>query len=76
MFAILGDTIGRHKVYGRELIITMFGTLMCVLLPWKVLSHEAIIAWMSVWRAVTDFGIGGGSSRPSPQVHCFPPLTD
>jgi PHS family inorganic phosphate transporter-like MFS transporter len=59
-FGILGDTIGRHRVYGRELIFTIFGTLMCILMPWNGLSHQGIVAWMSVWRAVTGFGIGGG----------------
>lgn len=59
-FGIMGDTIGRHKVYGCELIVTMFGTLMCILLPWNGLSQEGIVAWMSVWRVVTGFGIGGG----------------
>src|ERR1700759_5590867 len=60
-FGILGDTLGRHRVYGKELIITMFGTLMCILLPWKGLSHDSIIAWMSVFRVVTGMGIGGGT---------------
>ena len=59
-FGILGDAIGRHNVYGRELIFTMLGTLMCVLLPWRGFSHDSIIAWMSVWRVVTGFGMGGG----------------
>ena len=69
MFGILGDAIGRHNVYGRELIFTMFGTLMCVLLPWRGFSHDAIVAWMSVFRVVTGFGIGGGMSSPSQFPH-------
>lgn len=59
-FGYLGDTFGRKKVYGRELMFTMFGTLMCILLPWKGLSHNGIVAWMAVWRLFTGFGIGGG----------------
>jgi PHS family inorganic phosphate transporter-like MFS transporter len=64
-FGILGDTLGRHNVYGRELIITMLGTLMCILLPWKGLSHGGIIAWLSVFRALTGLGIGGGLIYPT-----------
>jgi PHS family inorganic phosphate transporter-like MFS transporter len=59
-FGILGDALGRHVVYGKELMITMFGTLMCILLPWKGLSHDGTIAWLSVFRALTGVGIGGG----------------
>lgn len=59
-FGILGDALGRHRVYGIELIITMFGTLMTVLLPWRGLSKSDIVAWISVWRVVTGFGIGAG----------------
>ncbi|KIV82675.1 hypothetical protein PV11_04769 [Exophiala sideris] len=59
MFGFLGDTLGRHKIYGRELLFTLFGTLMCILLPWKGISHDGIVAWMAVWRVVTGLGIGG-----------------
>lgn len=68
-FGILGDALGRHKIYGRELMATMFGTLMCILLPWKGLSHSGIVAWMSVWRMVTGFGIGGGKAK-NPRLSC------
>jgi PHS family inorganic phosphate transporter-like MFS transporter len=59
-FGLLGDTLGRHRVYGRELIVTTIGTILCILLPWKGLSHKGVITWMSVFRVVTGFGIGGG----------------
>ncbi|CAH0022145.1 unnamed protein product [Clonostachys rhizophaga] len=58
-FGFLGDTLGRHKVYGRELFFTMFGILMCTLLPWKGLSHNAIVVWLSVGRFITGIGLGG-----------------
>jgi PHS family inorganic phosphate transporter-like MFS transporter len=62
-FGILGDTFGRHHVYGKELIITMFGALLCTLLPWRGLSHSSVIAWMSIFRVVTGTGIGGGERK-------------
>lgn len=61
IFGFFGDAIGRHRIYGKELIITMFGTLMTILLPWKGMSHTDIVAWISVWRVVTGFGIGAGT---------------
>lgn len=62
IFGFLGDTLGRHAVYGNELILTIFGTLMCILLPWRGLGPDGIVAWMAVWRVVTGFGVGGGKS--------------
>lgn len=60
-FGILGDALGRHRIYGLELIFTMFGTLMTILLPWRGLSKHGIVAWMACWRVVTGFGIGAGT---------------
>ncbi|KAH8697400.1 major facilitator superfamily domain-containing protein [Talaromyces proteolyticus] len=57
-FGTLGDAWGRHTIYGKELILTMFGTLMVVLLPWKNFTPTAVTAWVSVFRVVTGFGIG------------------
>ena len=59
-FGLFGDALGRHKVYGKELIFTIFGTLMVVLLPWKGMSHSSIITWLAIWRTVSGVGIGGG----------------
>lgn len=64
-FGVLGDALGRHKVYGKELLITLFGTLMVVLLPWNNFSHQSIVSWVSVFRVVTGIGIGAGEQRSS-----------
>lgn len=58
-FGLLGDALGRKRVYGKELMITMFGTLMVIVAP-KRMSQNAIVAWVSVFRVVTGIGIGGG----------------
>ena len=59
-FGTLGDALGRHRVYGKECLFTIFGTLLVVLLPWHGLSHNGVVAWLSVFRAVTGMGTGGG----------------
>ncbi|RSH85344.1 Inorganic phosphate transporter pho84 [Saitozyma podzolica] len=59
VFGFFGDALGRHKVYGKELIFTLLGTFMIVLTPWNNFSEQAVISWMTVWRVVTGFGIGG-----------------
>ncbi|KIW37998.1 uncharacterized protein PV06_09974 [Exophiala oligosperma] len=58
-FGIFGDALGRHRIYGKELMFTIFGTLMVILMPWGHISHQSVLAWMTVFRIVTGFGIGG-----------------
>ncbi|OJJ52744.1 hypothetical protein ASPSYDRAFT_188503 [Aspergillus sydowii CBS 593.65] len=58
MFGVLGDALGRHKVYGKELLITLFGTLMVILLPWNNFDKQSIVAWVACFRVVTGIGIG------------------
>lgn len=59
-FGVFGDALGRHRIYGKELMLTIFGTLMVILMPWGHISHESVLAWMTVFRIVTGFGTGGG----------------
>lgn len=59
VFGLFGDALGRHKIYGKELIITIFGTLMLIVPP-TYLGHDGIVAWLVVFRIITGFGIGGG----------------
>jgi len=33
LFGLFGDALGRHKVYGKELILTIFGTLLVIVAP-------------------------------------------
>jgi PHS family inorganic phosphate transporter-like MFS transporter len=35
LFGVLSDVSGRHTIYGKEMLLTIFGTLMVILLPWK-----------------------------------------
>lgn len=68
LFGFFGDAFGRHSVYGRELILTIIGDLMSVLLPWKGFSKQSIVAWMAVSRVFVGFGTGGGESQ-SPLIY-------
>lgn len=69
VFGLLGDALGRNRIYGRELIVTMVGTLLCILLPWGHFSHSSVIAWMAMFRVLTGFGIGGGKITKSLYHH-------
>jgi PHS family inorganic phosphate transporter-like MFS transporter len=61
IFGTFGDALGRHRVYGKECLFTIFGTLLVVLLPWHGLSEKGVVAWLSVFRAVSGMGTGGGT---------------
>lgn len=60
LFGVLGDTWGRHKIYGKELLLTIFGTLLVILLPWKGMTPQSVTAWVTIFRVVTGVGIGAG----------------
>ncbi|KJX92423.1 hypothetical protein TI39_contig5853g00001 [Zymoseptoria brevis] len=58
LFGVFSDALGRHKIYSKELIITIVATLMVVVAPTN-LGHDGIVAWLTVFRIVTGVGIGG-----------------
>ena len=58
-FGLFGDALGRHKVYGKELMLTIFGTLLLIVAP-PHLSHAGLVGWVTSFRIVTGTGAGGG----------------
>lgn len=58
LFGVFGDALGRHKVYGKELMLTIFGTLMIIVLPTHI-SHRGLVAWFLIFRIITGTGTGG-----------------
>ena len=65
LFGVLSDTWGRHTIYGKELLLTIFGTLLVVLLPWKGMSSQSVTIWVTIFRVVTGVGIGAGKQLTS-----------
>ena len=58
-FGYLGDIYGRRFVYGNELIIGIFGIVMCIALPNSIPTAHLKMAWIFCWRFVLGIGIGG-----------------
>lgn len=58
-FGYLGDIYGRRFVYGNELIIGIFGIVMCIALPNSISTAHLKMAWIFCWRFVLGIGIGG-----------------
>jgi PHS family inorganic phosphate transporter-like MFS transporter len=59
IFGTFGDALGRQRVYGKECLFTIFGTLLVVLLPWHGLSEKGVVVWLSVFREISGMGTGG-----------------
>ncbi|OQD81297.1 hypothetical protein PENANT_c028G09114 [Penicillium antarcticum] len=58
LFGVLSDVLGRHTIYGKELLLTILGTLMVILLPWNGMTAQSVTAWVAVFRVLTGIGIG------------------
>lgn len=57
-FGLAGDIFGRKAVYGKELMITILGTIMIISVP-TYLSAKAIFTWITCFRVLMGIGIGG-----------------
>ncbi|KAG0297905.1 Inorganic phosphate transporter pho84 [Linnemannia gamsii] len=63
-FGYLGDAYGHHKFYSLDLMIIIFGTLFCALSSTGGGidgggGGTAVIQYLTFWRFVLAFGIGG-----------------
>ncbi|CAK4700206.1 unnamed protein product [Aphanomyces euteiches] len=59
-FAVLGDILGRKKVYGIELMILIVGALLTAFATWPVNGNPDNLLWLlAIWRFVLGIGIGG-----------------
>ncbi|KAF7903880.1 hypothetical protein EAF00_001214 [Botryotinia globosa] len=57
-FGLGADLYGRRKMYGLELMITIFATLGVVMSSSGIEGSMSIIVWLLVWRFVLGIGIG------------------
>jgi PHS family inorganic phosphate transporter-like MFS transporter len=57
-FGLGADLYGRRKMYGLELIITIFATLGVVMSSNGTEGSMSVIAWLLVWRFASGIGIG------------------
>ncbi|KAF0714510.1 hypothetical protein As57867_003825, partial [Aphanomyces stellatus] len=59
-FAVLGDILGRKKVYGMELMILVVGALLCAVAAWPVNGNpDNVLIMLAVWRFILGVGVGG-----------------
>ncbi|KAF0715348.1 hypothetical protein As57867_003415, partial [Aphanomyces stellatus] len=60
LFAVLGDVLGRKRVYGYELVILVAGALLCAVAAWPINNNpDNVLIMLAVWRFLLGIGIGG-----------------
>ncbi|KDQ49506.1 hypothetical protein JAAARDRAFT_42823 [Jaapia argillacea MUCL 33604] len=58
-FGYCADTFGRKAVYGKELMLIIFGTIMCISDPTGDLSPSGSLLWLTIFRIIMGIGVGG-----------------
>ncbi|EEB91629.1 hypothetical protein MPER_09986 [Moniliophthora perniciosa FA553] len=59
LFGYLADSLGRKAVYGKELMLIIFATIMCLTTPTGQLTADSSIVYLGVWRIILGVGVGG-----------------
>ncbi|KAG9119614.1 hypothetical protein FRC07_005289 [Ceratobasidium sp. 392] len=58
LFGYLADAFGRKSVYGKELMLIIFATILCISVP-PYLGGHGVLIWVGVFRILLGIGVGG-----------------
>ncbi|KEP49928.1 inorganic phosphate transporter [Rhizoctonia solani 123E] len=58
LFGYLADSLGRKAVYGKELLLIIFATILCISVP-SYLGGHGVLIWIGVFRIILGIGVGG-----------------
>ncbi|KAF9071836.1 phosphate transporter [Rhodocollybia butyracea] len=58
-FGYLADSLGRSAIYGKELMLIIFATIMCLTTPTGSLSPSNSLIYLGVFRIILGIGVGG-----------------
>ncbi|KAL4080531.1 major facilitator superfamily domain-containing protein [Scleroderma citrinum] len=58
-FGYCADAFGRKAVYGKELMLIIFATIMCISCPTGDLSPRNSLIWLTMFRIILGIGVGG-----------------
>ncbi|KAF7333079.1 MFS inorganic phosphate transporter [Mycena venus] len=59
LFGYLADSLGRKAIYGKELMLIIFATIMCITTPTGSLSPDNCLIYLSIFRIILGIGVGG-----------------
>lgn len=58
-FGYCADAFGRKAVYGKELMLIILATILCISTPTNVLSPDGCLIYLSIFRILLGIGVGG-----------------
>ncbi|KAG7091981.1 hypothetical protein E1B28_008369 [Marasmius oreades] len=59
LFGYLADALGRKAVYGKELMLIIIATILCITTPTGQLSPNSSLVYLGVFRILLGVGVGG-----------------
>ncbi|KAJ7511641.1 major facilitator superfamily domain-containing protein [Mycena galericulata] len=58
-FGYAADALGRKAIYGKELMLIIFATIMCLTTPTGSLSPDNSLIYLTMFRILLGVGVGG-----------------
>jgi len=58
-FGYAAGALGRKAVYGKELMLIIFATILSICNPTGSLSPNGALLWLAGWRIILGIGVGG-----------------
>ncbi|KII90528.1 hypothetical protein PLICRDRAFT_536373 [Plicaturopsis crispa FD-325 SS-3] len=58
-FGYAADALGRKAVYGKELMLIIFATIMSLTTPTGSLSPDSCLIYLAMFRIILGIGVGG-----------------
>ncbi|KAJ7732077.1 MFS inorganic phosphate transporter [Mycena maculata] len=59
LFGYLADALGRKAIYGKELMLIIFATIMCITTPTGSLAPNSCLIYLTIFRIILGIGVGG-----------------
>ncbi|KAL4247926.1 major facilitator superfamily protein [Abortiporus biennis] len=59
VFGYAADYFGRSAVYGKELIVIIVATILCISAPTGQIPPNGTLIWLGVFRIMLGIGVGG-----------------
>ncbi|KAF8837549.1 MFS general substrate transporter [Paxillus ammoniavirescens] len=59
LFGYCADAFGRKAIYGKELMLIILATILCISCPTNLLSPDGSLIYLSIFRILLGVGVGG-----------------
>ncbi|OJA21437.1 hypothetical protein AZE42_08128 [Rhizopogon vesiculosus] len=59
LFGYCADAFGRKAIYGKELMLIIIATILCISTPTDTLSPTGCLIYLTIFRILLGVGVGG-----------------